>query len=93
MTNDPKDAVVDMSKLLRAHNSASASTQTIPVKNTKPAIPVENTAAMITKCTEAVVDGAGLIGCELSTLTEKPSRLIGHETFTRKDKVEDKKSD
>lgn len=77
MSNDPKDAAVDLSKLMRSQAPTSTPTST-------PVIPVSATNSMITSCNE----GTNMIGHELSTLNEK---MIGHENFSRDDGTEKKK--
>lgn len=77
MSNDPKDAVVDLAKLMRSQVTTSTPTS-IPV------IPVGATNSMITSCNE----GTNMIGHELSTLNE---RMIGHENFSRDDSTKKKK--
>lgn len=56
MSNDPKDAIVDLSKLMRSQAPTSI-----------PTIPVGATNSMITNCNE----GTNMIGHELSTLNEQ----------------------
>lgn len=75
MSNDPKDAVVDLSKLVR--NQTPAPTPT-------PVVPTGSTANMITSCNE----GVNMIGHELSTLNEQ---MIGHENFSRDGDTKKKK--
>jgi len=65
MSNDPKDAVVDWSKVLTA-----------PVE---PVNTSSDTTSMMTMLTE----GANLIGCEISSLNNKSTALIGHENFSK----------
>ena len=77
MSNDPKDAAVDLAKLLRSQAATSTPTS-IPV------IHVGATNGMITSCNE----GTNMIGHELSTLNEQ---MIGHENFNRDDSTEKKK--
>lgn len=77
MSNDPKDAVVDLSKLMRSQT---------PTPTPTPIIPVSTTSNMITNCNE----GAGMIGHELSTLNEQ---MIGHENFSQNDGTQKKKPD
>lgn len=45
MSNDPKDAVVDLSKLVRNQTSVPAPT---------PVVPTDSTVSMITSCNEDV---------------------------------------
>ena len=56
MSNDPKDTVVDLSKLVRSQSQA-------PVKAPIPTIPRSSISAMLTSCNE----GAELIGNEYFT--------------------------
>lgn len=79
MSNDPKDAVVDLSKLMRSQAPTSTPTSI-------PTIPVGATNSMITNCNE----GTNMIGHELSTLNEQ---MIGHENFSRDDEAGKKKPD
>lgn len=77
MSNDPKDAGVDLSKLMRSQT---------PTPTLTPISPVSTTSNMITSCNE----GAGMIGPELSTLNEQ---MIGYENFSQNDGTQKKKPD
>lgn len=79
MSNDPKDAVVDLAKLM----GSSAPTPTpAPI----PTIPVDATSKMITYCNE----GTNMIGHELSTLNEQ---MIGQGNSSCDYGTKKKKSD
>ena len=56
MSNDPKDTVADLSKLVRSHSQA-------PAKTSIPTIPRSSISAMLTSCNE----GTELIGNEYFT--------------------------
>lgn len=80
MSNDPKDAVVDLLKMLKGQKPSPTSTQTIPVNTANP---------MITRCNGSL----DLSGHELSMRNEQKSRMIGQENFTHKDSVAEEKPD
>ena len=56
MSNDPKDTVADLSKLVRSQSQA-------PAKTSIPTIPRSSISAMLTSCNE----GTGLIANEYFT--------------------------
>lgn len=80
MSNDPKDARVDLSKMLKGQNLSPASTQTNPVNTTN---------SMITSCNESL----DLSRHEISTRNEQQSRMTGHENFTHNNSTTEEKSD
>lgn len=66
MSNDPKDAVVDLGKLMRSQSATSTPTS-IPV------IPVDATNSMITSCNEETnMIGHENFNCDDSTEKKKP---------------------
>lgn len=74
MSNDPKDAVVDLSKLVKNKTGISQTSNLNNITN--------NTQSMITSLNE----GTEMIGMETATKNTKANTLRSQETFSKNSK-------